>query len=64
MISINVASMALNFRGGRHGHLALTMTIAEYITQTGFPFFMPHNPGNYVTTMGTAQEQVIETEKF
>ena len=43
LISGNVAS---NLRGGRHGHLALTMTAKEYMEQTGFAFLPPHNPGN------------------
>ena len=34
------------------------------MAQTGFMFVPLHNPGDYPPTMGTAQEQVIETEKF
>ena len=34
LISGNAAYMASNLGGGRHGHLALTMTAEEYMGQT------------------------------
>ena len=40
------------------------MTSAEYTAYTGFTFLPPHNPGNYPSTMGTAQEQALRIEKF
>ena len=51
LIRGNAASVALNFGGGRHGHLALTMMAEEYMEQTGFIFFPPHNPGDYPHSM-------------
>ena len=57
-------SVASNLGGGRHGHLTLTMMNEEYIEQTGFAFVTPHNPGNHPQSMGSAQEQVLVTEKF
>ena len=32
--------------------------------QTGFAFVPPHNPGDYLQIMGSAQEQALGTEKF
>ena len=46
-ISGNAASVASNYGGGQHGHLALTMSAADYRAQTGFAFVPPHNPGDY-----------------
>ena len=40
------------------------MTSAEYMSHTGFAFVPPHNPGDYPRTIGTAQQQVLVTEKF
>ena len=31
---------------------------------TGFAFVLPHNPGNYPKSIGSAQEQALGTEKF
>ena len=55
LISINMASVASNLRGGRNGHLALTMTAEYYMAQTGYEFVPPHNPVNYPPTMGNVQ---------
>ena len=60
----NAASVASNLRGGRHGHMALTMATKDYTEQTGYAFVPLHNTGNYPATMGTAQEQALETERF
>ena len=60
----NVASMVLNLGGGRHIHLALTMTDDEYRVQTGFAFVPPHNSGKYPQSMGSAQEQALRTKTF
>ena len=46
LISGNVASVALNLGGGRHGNLALSMTAEEYMEQTGFAFLPLYNPGD------------------
>ena len=64
LISGNAASVALNIGGGRHGHLALTMTAEEYTEQTGFAFVPPHNLGNYPQSMRSSQEQALGTENF
>ena len=56
--------MALNLRGGLNGHLTLTMTAEDYMAQRVHAFVPPHNPGNYPPTMGTAQDQVLGTERF
>ena len=48
-------SVALNIRGGRNGHLALTTTMEDYLSQTVHIFVSLHNPENYPLTMGTAQ---------
>ena len=58
LVSGNVASMASNFGGCRHRHLALSMTDEEYME------LPPHNPGNYPHRIGSSQEQAIGTEKF
>ena len=36
--------MASNLGGGQHGHLSLTMTTEDYLTQLGHVFVPPHNP--------------------
>ena len=64
LVSGNVASVAPNLREFRHGHLALIMTAEEYMSQMGYMFVPPHNPGDYPPTMGTAQEQALGTKKF
>ena len=64
LIGVNSASVALNLRGGRHGHLILTMAAEDYMEQTGYAFVPPQNPGNYLPTMGTAQDQAFGTERF
>ena len=56
--------VASNLGGRRHRHLMLTMTSTEYMSHTGFLFVPPHNPDDYPTTIGTAQQQVLVTEKF
>ena len=61
LISGNVAYVASNLGGGRHGHLALMMTDKEYMEQTGFAFFAPQNPGDYPQSMGSTQEQALGT---
>ena len=61
LISGNAAAVASNLGGVRHRHLALTMTAYEYMEQTGFVFAPPHNPGNYLQSMGIAQEQALGT---
>ena len=63
-ISRIAASTASNLRGGRHRHLMLKMVSEEYMEQTGYAFLLPHNPGNYPPTMGTAQKQALRTESF
>ena len=40
------------------------MTAKEYMEQTGFTFVPSHNPSNYPQSIGTAQEQALENEKF
>ena len=64
LISGNAASMASNLGRGQHGHFALTMTAEDYMEQTGFTFFPPHNPGNYPESIWSAQEQALVTETF
>ena len=56
--------VASNLGGGQNGHLMLTMTSAEYTSQTGFKIVLPQNPVNYPPTMVTAQKQVLRTEEF
>ena len=57
----NVASMVSNLGGGRHGQLVLTLTDVEYKEEKVCAFVMPHNPGNYPQSMGSAQEQALES---
>ena len=64
LISGNAASMSPNLGGGRHRHLALTMTSKYYASQGGFAFVPLHNLGNYPPTMGNNQDQALRTEKF
>ena len=42
----------------------LKITDKEYRAQMGFGFVPPHNPGEYPQSMGNAQEQALQTEKF
>ena len=44
LITGNAASVPLNLEGGRHGHLALTMTAKYYTEHTGYAFVPLHNP--------------------
>ena len=46
LISGNTTSVASNLGGGWHGHLALTMTMEDYLDQTGHVFVPPHNHGD------------------
>ena len=64
LLSGNAASMASNLAGGRHGHLALTMTAVEYRALIVFVFVLPQNLGDYPQSMGSYQEQALGTEKF
>ena len=64
LISMSAACAASNLRGGWHRHLILTMSSEEYMEQTGYAFVLPHNPGDYPPTMGTAQNQALITESF
>ena len=64
LISGNAASIALKIGGGRHVHLALTMTAADHMSQRGYVFLPPHNPGYYPPIKGTTQEQALGTERF
>ena len=61
LTSRNAAS---NLRGGRYGHITLTMTADEYMSHTGCAFATPHNPVNEPPTMGTAQDQALRTKRF
>ena len=56
--------MSSDLRVSQHRHLVLTITIKEYAEYMGFEFVPPHNPENYVSTMGNAQDQALRTEKF
>ena len=40
------------------------MTSEYYMAHTGYMFVPPHNPGNYLPTIGTYQEQALGTERF
>ena len=64
MVSGNAASVESNLGRGRHVHLTLTMKSTEYTAQMGYKFVPPYNPGNYLKTMGTAQEQALVNEIF
>ena len=55
LISGNAASVAFNFGGGQHRHLALTMMAEDYRAQTGSEFVPPQKPGDYPQSMGSAQ---------
>ena len=46
LISENAASMASNIGEVWHDHLALTMTVEEYLSQAGHAFVPPHNPND------------------
>ena len=61
LISGNVVSVSYNLGGGQHGHLKMTMTDEEDMEQTGFAFLPPPNPGDYLQSMGSAQEQALGT---
>ena len=55
LISGNVASVVSKIRGGRHGHLALTMTARDYLAHMGHMFVPLRNPGDLPLTMSTTQ---------
>ena len=40
------------------------ITAEEYMEQTGFAFVLPHNPGDYPQSMGSAQYQALGTENI
>ena len=40
------------------------MTAKEYMEQKVFAYVIPHNPGDYPHSMGSAQGQVLRTENF
>jgi hypothetical protein len=46
--------------GGLHGHLALTMTDAEYLAIAGTPFIVPLNPGTLTHLPGATGPQIAE----
>ena len=64
LISENAAAVASNLGGGGQEHLAMTMTVEEYRSQTVFAFVPLQNPGDYPQSMGSAQEKALRTEKF
>ena len=64
LISGNAESVALKLGGGQHGHLAMTMITNYYMEHTGFAFVPLHNPGDYLQSMGSAQEQALGTENI
>ena len=64
LFSGNVVSMDLNLAGGRHIHLALTMTTEDYLYLTGHFFVPPHNTENSLPMIGTVQEQALRTKRF
>ena len=63
-ISGNESSLVLNLGGGRNGHLMLTITKEDYISQTGYTFLPPKNLVNYPAAMGTSQAKALGTEIF
>ena len=54
LVSGNAASVVLNLVGGQHRHLALMMTVKDYMAQTGFSFVPPHKPGDYPQITGNS----------
>ena len=60
----NAASVESDLGGGRHGHLSLTMAADYYMSQIGYAFVPPHNPVDYLLTMGNSQDQALVTERF
>ena len=64
LISGNAESVASNLGGGRHVHLALTVTAEEYLTHMSHAFIPPQNPVDYPPTMGAAQEQALITKRL
>ena len=55
ILILNAASVASKLDRGHHGHLTLTMAVDEYLAHTCHTFFLPHKPGYYPPTLGTAQ---------
>ena len=62
LVSGNAALVLSNLRGGRHGHLALTMISKKYASHRDSSFVPLHNPKHYPPTMGNAQDQALKTE--
>ena len=48
-LNANAAAVFSSRGDGRHGHLALTVSDAHYLTTTGVPFIPPTNPGIHPT---------------
>ena len=64
MIIGNMVSMRSNIGGDCHRHLALTMAVEDYMTQTGYMFVTPHNLGYSPSTMKITHEQALRTERL
>ena len=54
----------LNLGGVQKGHLTLTMTAEEYLSQMGQALVPTHNPGDYPPVMGTAQKKALGPKRF
>ena len=53
----NAAAVTSDLGGGRHGHLGLVLTPAEYAIVTHVPYVRPVHPGVLVIPPGTTQHE-------
>jgi hypothetical protein len=65
-LNSNATSIFSTIGGGLHGHLALTMTAAEYLTLAGATnaFVIPHNPGTLTHVAGATGPQISEAVRL
>jgi hypothetical protein len=63
-LNSNAASIPSNAGGGRHGHLKLTMTAAEYSRIVPTPFVAPLHPGVLAHPANATGPQILEATRL
>jgi hypothetical protein len=63
-LNSNAASVVSTAGGGLHGHLALTLTQAEYQVISPVPFVVPPHPGTLVHAPGASGPQQAEAVRL
>lgn len=60
----NARSVPSTRGGGLHGHLAIVLPAAEYITRTGVPFLVPTHPGPPPEAVGTSAAIAVAIRNY